>query len=138
MQNYINYSANCDNINIAGLPIAGGYLNFDIEGFIEDVRNGKDSSFLLKHSELADVMHCLTDGTWSDDQESVCAAVVPALREAFSIHGNKGNKNAVKDDKADAHLHLRVKSSDKAAWVKAAKGKLSPWVIQKLNNAAKE
>lgn len=53
------------------------------------------------------------------------------------LHGNVGNKNASKEAKNDTHLHLRVNSEDKAAWVKAADGKLAPWVIDTLNRAAK-
>lgn len=51
----------------------------------------------------------------------------------------KQNTNASKDagDKADSHLNIRCKRSDKAAWVRTANGqKLSEWVIETLNQRA--
>lgn len=60
-------------------------------------------------------------------------------------HGNTeklaGNKNAVKteDEKATSMLVARVKTEDKARWVKAAQGaglKLTEWVIKTLNDKA--
>ena len=55
---------------------------------------------------------------------------------------NEGNKNARKDDadRADAHLHIRVKHADRAGWMERAKAEglsLSRWVIQKLNRRGK-
>jgi len=51
---------------------------------------------------------------------------------------NKGNKHAAKpdEDRATSFLHIRCKRSDKSKWVKQAHpGKLSQWVINKLNEA---
>lgn len=53
------------------------------------------------------------------------------------FHGNLGNSNAAKDSVNDTFLHIACKSSEKAAWVKAANGKLAPWVIKTLNEAVK-
>ena len=56
-------------------------------------------------------------------------------------HGNKGNKNAVKDETAETQLQCRVKKADKAAWVKMAQTenkKLSEWVKDTLNAATDE
>jgi len=50
------------------------------------------------------------------------------------------NQNAVKSPSgvADSHLHIRVTRPDKARWVRAAAGhKLSEWVVENLNTAAK-
>jgi hypothetical protein len=55
-------------------------------------------------------------------------------------HGNKGNQHARKpmEDKATSFLHVRCSPSDKAGWVRAAKGgKLAQWVVKSLNEAAK-
>ena len=49
-------------------------------------------------------------------------------------HKNTGNKHACKDETADSFLHIRVKRSDKAKWVRASPGKLSKWVIETLND----
>jgi len=54
-------------------------------------------------------------------------------------HGNTGKQNALKDEseRKDSKLVVRVKQSDKAAWVRAAnKGKLADWVIDTLNRAS--
>ncbi len=51
-------------------------------------------------------------------------------------HGNTGRRNAAKDEKAESYLHIRVKTSDKARWVKQAQAegvKLAEWVRQKLD-----
>ena len=41
-------------------------------------------------------------------------------------------------ENAESHLHIRVKRSDKAKWVRAAKGmKLSAWVVKLLNREVK-
>jgi len=67
----------------------------------------------------------------------------PLRRLCFRGHrmsATKGNAHASKpaDERADSHLHIRVKRADKARWVKAADGrKLSAWVVESLNNAAK-
>jgi hypothetical protein len=48
------------------------------------------------------------------------------------------NKNAVKDDGATSHLHMRCTPEEKANWVHAAgELKLADWVRNTLNNAAK-
>jgi len=57
-------------------------------------------------------------------------------------HGNKSNQNALKapERRADSHLHIRVKSADKALWEAQAKREgvpLSVWVIYLLNEGAK-
>lgn len=56
----------------------------------------------------------------------------------MSKHPNAGNKHAEKpaDERADSYIHIRCTAREKAAWVKSAGGKLSPWVIDALNNAA--
>lgn len=51
-------------------------------------------------------------------------------------HGNTGRRNAAKDEKLDAHLHIRVSKKDKAQWQAKAQAegmKLQPWVIEQLN-----
>lgn len=52
-------------------------------------------------------------------------------------HGNLGNQNAAGGE-ADSHLHIRVPSSKKAAYVKAAQAegvKLSEWAIARLDES---
>ena len=52
------------------------------------------------------------------------------------VHGNTGRRNAAHDVTPDSHLHIRVPSSKKAAYVKAAQAdgvKLSEWVISRLD-----
>jgi len=54
----------------------------------------------------------------------------------------KGNQNALKapKERADTHLHIRVKSSDKARWEASARSEgipLAQWVIYFLNAANK-
>ena len=45
----------------------------------------------------------------------------------------EGNQNASKGGR-ESFLHIRCEQSDKARWVKAAKGEsLSDWVIEALN-----
>ena len=61
---------------------------------------------------------------------------------AENKHGMTGKQNAAKpsEDKAESFIHARCKSSDKAVWVKAAQAqnmKLTEWIVQILNNAAK-
>lgn len=47
-----------------------------------------------------------------------------------------GNTNAIKGDTpATSLLTVRCTPADKAAWVKAAGGKLAPWVIEQLNKS---
>lgn len=56
------------------------------------------------------------------------------------FHGNLGNQNAAGGE-ADSHLHIRVPSSKKAAYVKAAQAsgmKLSEWVIGRLDAGINE
>ncbi len=57
-------------------------------------------------------------------------------------HGNQGNVHAAKnlEETAESRLVCRVKSPDKAAWVKMAQAdteskNLSEWIIKTLNNA---
>lgn len=52
----------------------------------------------------------------------------------------KNNHNGNKEITADSYIHIRVKRSDKANWVREANknkcrygGKLAPWVIETLN-----
>ena len=57
-------------------------------------------------------------------------------------HGNKSNQNALKapERRADSHLHIRVKSADKALWEAQAANAgipLSVWVVHFLNEASK-
>lgn len=57
------------------------------------------------------------------------------------FHGNTGRRNAAHDVTPDSHLHIRVPSSKKAAYVKAAQAdgvKLSEWVISRLDAATGE
>lgn len=52
-----------------------------------------------------------------------------------------GKRNAEKaeEDKLTSHLHILCKPEDKAAWVKAAKGKkLSAWVKEALNEKSQQ
>ncbi len=52
-------------------------------------------------------------------------------------HGNKGNKNAIKDDSATSYIHARCKPSDKAMWVKCAQAeglRLTEWIVKTLNS----
>lgn len=48
------------------------------------------------------------------------------------------NRKLPPGEAAEAHLHLRCRAEEKAAWVKAAQGKggLSAWVVETLNEAA--
>lgn len=58
---------------------------------------------------------------------------------AEKTHGNVGNQNAAHDVPPDSHLHIRVPTGSKAAWVKAAQRdgkKLTQWVIDKLDAAS--
>jgi hypothetical protein len=51
----------------------------------------------------------------------------------------KGNKNAVKGEKASSVLHVRCNPNQKAGWAAAAQReqkKLSKWVIGKLDAAS--
>lgn len=53
----------------------------------------------------------------------------------------QGNQNAAKPDEAKAvsFIHARCKTSDKAAWVKAAGAqglKLTEWIVNTLNKAS--
>lgn len=53
----------------------------------------------------------------------------------------KGNQLAARDPakKANSFLHLRCTRAEKADWVRAAQpGKLTAWVIDVLNDAAKK
>jgi uncharacterized protein (DUF1778 family) len=48
----------------------------------------------------------------------------------------KGNRYNAKDSPAESYLHLRVRTADKAMWVKAAQREgltLSQWVIGRLS-----
>lgn len=49
----------------------------------------------------------------------------------------KNNQNAKREITASSFIHIRVKTSDKANWVRTAQkkgnGKLAPWVIDALN-----
>lgn len=57
------------------------------------------------------------------------------------MHGNAGNRNAAHEVTPDSHLHIRVPSSKKAAYVKAAQAsgmKLSEWVISRLDAGINE
>lgn len=49
----------------------------------------------------------------------------------------KNNQNAKREITASSFIHIRVKKSDKAIWVRTAQkkgnGKLAPWVIDALN-----
>lgn len=48
-----------------------------------------------------------------------------------------GNRNAAKENPRDSLLAVRCLSSEKAAWVRAAKpGKLADWLRSTLNKAA--
>lgn len=52
----------------------------------------------------------------------------------------KGNQNRLgkfKEDAATSFLHIKCRPQDKAAWVKAANGKLSEFVVKSLNEASK-
>lgn len=57
-------------------------------------------------------------------------------------HFNKGNKHAVKEHKATNNLVARVKTEDKRLWLAAAESsgykRLTPWIIELLNQAAVE
>ena len=53
-------------------------------------------------------------------------------------HGNDGKRNAAKPagERADAHLHIRVKADDLLAWKRRASREgaiFTPWVIKQLN-----
>jgi hypothetical protein len=55
----------------------------------------------------------------------------------------KNNKYAAKkeEERASAHLHIRVKKGDRDTWVRSAleEGeKLSPWVIHHLNRVSRK
>ena len=55
-------------------------------------------------------------------------------------NGYAGNKNAAKEITADAFLHVRVKSDDKATWMQVAADQglpLSQWIITTLNEQTK-
>jgi len=59
------------------------------------------------------------------------------------IHGNDGKRNAAKAaaDRADAHLHIRVRKQDLAAWKRHAKKlgiTLSVWVNSALSGYNQE
>lgn len=54
----------------------------------------------------------------------------------------KGNQNAAKppQERADSHLHLRVRSRDKALWEACARREgvpLTQWVLYFLNEASR-
>lgn len=54
------------------------------------------------------------------------------------MHGNIGNLNAAGELPLDSHLHIRVNSQAKSAYVKAAQReglKLSQWVTKTLDSA---
>ena len=54
-------------------------------------------------------------------------------------HGNTGNQHAAVADPKTSTLIVRCRTSDKAAWVKAADGATLPdWVTRTLNEAAKK
>lgn len=78
-----------------------------------------------------------TDGdTWHETGDGYRDGY--AGRPPRGMHGNLGNQNAAKGE-ADSHLHIRVPSSKKAAYVKAAQASgmnLSEWVIDRLDDAA--
>jgi predicted HicB family RNase H-like nuclease len=57
-------------------------------------------------------------------------------------HKNTGNAHARKDptERANDHLHIRVRSKDKARWEKLARSEgipLSQWIIWHLNEGVK-
>jgi predicted HicB family RNase H-like nuclease len=55
--------------------------------------------------------------------------------------GKPSNNTKAPEDKAESFIHARCKTSDKAAWVKAAQAKklkLAEWVNAVLNDAAKK
>jgi len=54
-------------------------------------------------------------------------------------HGNTGNTNAIKTVKKTSTVVLRCTSAEKAKWGRCANGrKLSQWVTETLNKAAKK
>lgn len=48
----------------------------------------------------------------------------------------EGNQNAAKDDATDDQTTFRHLKVERAAWKKAANGKLTPWMRAVLNTAA--
>ena len=55
-------------------------------------------------------------------------------------HGNKGNKNAVKDDNLDGRFYGRVSKADKAIWTAEAKKqniKLNAFINKAVNEYIK-
>lgn len=56
--------------------------------------------------------------------------------KVLEIHGNTGKANAAKEEVKQSQIQMRVSTSQKAAWVKAAQKegvKLTEWITMKCN-----